>query len=109
YVERAENGDRFLVLLNGRRYEGNPGEADFRVMEFGRYETRIDAKEGVAPSETQKSRSTLALVKAPTNVNLGELVWRMGVPLSALILALLAIPMSFVNPRAGRSMNLLFA
>ena len=30
-------------------------------------------------------------------------------PLSALILALLAIPMSFVNPRAGRSVNLLFA
>jgi lipopolysaccharide export system permease protein len=109
YVEKAANGDRFLVLLNGRRYEGNPGEADFRVMEFGRYETRIDAKEGGTPNETQKSRSTLALLKAPTNVNLGELVWRLGVPLSALILALLAIPMSFVNPRAGRSLNLLFA
>ena len=45
----------------------------------------------------------------PTNANLGELVWRFGVPLSAIILALLAIPMSFVNPRAGRSVNLLFA
>lgn len=109
YVERAENGDRFLVLLNGRRYEGNAGEADFRVMEFDRYETRIDAKEGGAPAETQKSRSTWALFQSPTNVNLGELVWRLGVPFSALILALLAIPMSFVNPRAGRSMNLLFA
>ncbi len=109
YVERAPNGDRFLVLLNGRRYEGNPGEAEFRVMEFARYETRIDAKEGGTPNETQKSRSTRALFSAPTNVNLGELVWRLGVPISALILALLAIPMSFVNPRAGRSLNLLFA
>jgi len=36
-------------------------------------------------------------------------VWRVGVPLSALVLVLLAIPMSFVNPRAGRSANLLFA
>ena len=61
YVEVSPVGDRFLVLLNGRRYEGNPGEADFRVMEFERYETRIDVKEGVAPVETQKSRSTLAL------------------------------------------------
>ena len=34
---------------------------------------------------------------------------RIGVPVSALILALLAIPMSFVNPRAGRSVNLVFA
>ncbi len=29
--------------------------------------------------------------------------------MSALVLALLAIPMSFVNPRAGRSVNLLYA
>ena len=36
-------------------------------------------------------------------------MWRIGIPVSALILALLAIPMSFVNPRAGRSVNLLFA
>lgn len=109
YVETAPNGDRFLVLLNGRRYEGNPGEAEFRVMEFERYETRIEAKEGGTPNETQKSRSTQALLETPTNANLGELVWRLGVPVSALVLALLAIPMSFVNPRAGRSMNLLFA
>lgn len=109
YVETAPNGDRFLVLLNGRRYEGNPGEAEFKVMEFERYETRIDAKEGIEPVETQKSRSTLALIETPTNSNLGELVWRLGVPVSALILAFLAIPMSFVNPRAGRSANLLFA
>ncbi len=109
HVETSPIGDRFLVLLNGRRYEGNPGEADFRVMEFERYATRIEAKEGVAPLVTQKSLSTLALIESPTNTNLGELVWRIGVPLSALILALLAIPMSFVNPRAGRSVNLLFA
>jgi len=109
YVETSPNGDRFLVLLNGRRYEGNPGEAEFRVMEFERYETRIESKEGATPAETQKSRSTLDLLRAPTNGNLGELVWRFGVPISALVLALLAIPMSFVNPRAGRSLNLIFA
>ena len=109
FVETSPVGDRFLVLLDGRRYEGNPGEADFRVMEFERYETRIAAKEGAAPAETQKSRSTQALIETPTASNLGELVWRIGVPISALVLALLAIPMSFVNPRAGRSMNLLLA
>jgi len=35
--------------------------------------------------------------------------WRLGLPASALILSLLAIPLSFVNPRAGRSMNLVLA
>jgi len=108
-VEVSPAGDRFLVLLNGRRYEGNPGESEFKVMEFERYATRIASKEGAAPAVTQKSLSTLALIQTPTRTNLGELVWRIGVPLSALILALLAIPMSFVSPRAGRSVNLLLA
>ena len=38
-----------------------------------------------------------------------ELMWRLSVPISAVVLALLAIPLSFVNPRAGRSANLLLA
>jgi lipopolysaccharide export system permease protein len=109
FVEVSPVGDRFLVLLNGRRYEGNPGESEFKVMEFERYATRIEAREGEAPIVTQKGLSTLALIQSPTSTNLGELVWRLGVPLSALVLALLAIPMSFVNPRAGRSVNLLLA
>ena len=109
FLENAPNGDRFLVLLSGRRYEGTPGDADFRVMEFGRYATRIQTKEGDEPVATQKSTSTFGLVASPTRSNLGELLWRIGMPVSALLLAMLAIPLSFVNPRAGRSVNLLFA
>ena len=48
-------------------------------------------------------------MKERTPRNLAELSWRIGLPLSALILSLLAIPLSFVNPRAGRSMNLVLA
>ena len=108
-VETAPNGDRFIVMLDGRRYEGVPGEADYRVMEFERYEARVESAAGEEPVPTHKSLSTLALLQNPTHANRGELVWRIGIPLSALLLALLAIPMSFVNPRAGRSVNLLFA
>ena len=109
FSEYAPNGDRFLVLLSGRRYEGTPGEADFRLMEFERYATRIQTKEGDEPVATHKSTSTLGLIENPTRVNLGELLWRIGMPVSALVLALLAVPLSFVNPRAGRSANLLMA
>lgn len=108
-TETASNGDRFLVLENGRRYEGNPGEADFHVMEFERYATRIESGEGSEPAATPRNRSTLALIEGWTDAYRGEMVWRIGVPLSALLLALLAIPLSFVNPRAGRSMSLIFA
>jgi lipopolysaccharide export system permease protein len=110
FQETAENGDRFLVLLNGRRYEGEPGSTEYKVYEFARYAMRVEAAEARAPrAPTTKSVSTLDLLREPTARNLAELSWRVGLPASALILSLLAIPLSFVNPRAGRSMNLVLA
>jgi len=109
YQEIAENGDRFLVLVNGRRYEGAPGTPEYRVYEFERYAMRIEIGQAVARAPTTKTTSTVELMLEPTPRNLAELTWRVGLPVSALILSLLAIPLSFVNPRAGRSMNLVLA
>lgn len=108
-LERMPNGDRFLVLENGRRYEGTPGLADYRVMHFERYAVRIETREAQGIAQTPKSMPLLALAQQPTPPNLGELLWRLGIPLAALNLALLAIPLSFVNPRAGRTNNLILA
>src|SRR3954470_15944595 len=107
--EISPTGDRFLVLEHGRRYDGSPRDREYRVTEFERYAARIETREGVQPALTHKNLPTLALMRNPTDLNLGELLWRIGIPISALVLVLLAIPMSFVNPRAGRSINLLFA
>jgi lipopolysaccharide export system permease protein len=109
HTETAPNGDRFIVLQDGRRYEGAPGDEQYRVTEFGRYAARIETKESKGPAVTHKTQSTWALMQNPTNQNLGELLWRVGIPVSSLVLVLMAIPMSFVNPRAGRSVNLLIA
>jgi lipopolysaccharide export system permease protein len=108
-TETAPNGDRFIVLEQGRRYEGSPGDEQYRITEFDRYAARIETKENTEPERTHKNLPTWSLITNPTNANLAELVWRIGIPLSSLVLVLLAIPMSFVNPRAGRSANLLFA
>lgn len=107
--ESAQNGDRFVVLLNGSRYEGTPGEADYRVLDFERYWLRIDTREQPAEKASTKAMTTTDLVRAGTNAGQAELLWRVGLPLSALVLALLAIPLAFVNPRASRSVNLVFA
>src|SRR5437762_389225 len=108
-TETAANGDRFIVLEQGRRYEGSPGDEQYRLTEFDRYAARIETRENVEPQRNQKNLTTIQLMANPTKENLAELLWRVGIPVSALVLVLLAIPMSFVNPRAGRSANLLFA
>ena len=109
HTEMAENGDKFVVLSNGRRYEGAAGSAEFRTMEFQRYAIRMETAENLGIDQSAKNLSTLELLRNRTTQNKAELLWRLGVPFSALILALLAIPLSFVNPRAGRTNNLLFA
>ncbi|MEJ1959236.1 MAG: LPS export ABC transporter permease LptF [Nitrosomonadales bacterium] len=56
--ETAPNGDRFLVLLNGTRYEGTPGKLDFRIVEFERYAMRIEAAEAKQEDVPVQSLST---------------------------------------------------
>ncbi len=109
YQETAENGDRFLVLLNGTRYEGTPGQADFRIAQFERYAMRIEPAELRQSQPGVKTLSTWYLIQHADSWNLAELEWRVGLPLSALIMALLAVPMSRVDPRSGRSFNLIIA
>lgn len=109
FRETAANGDRFVVLQDGRRYEGEPGSASYRIMEFERYAIRMETSEARATQISSKTMSTSALIESGTNPSLAELLWRISLPVSALILALLAIPLSFVNPRASRSINLVFA
>ncbi|PWT72171.1 MAG: LPS export ABC transporter permease LptF [Proteobacteria bacterium] len=109
YTELAANGDRFLVMLNGRRYEGTPGQADYRIVRFERYAVRIEQSESKPYFPTEKSLPTRTLLDNPTRLNLSEFTWRIGLPVSALILSLLAIPLSAVNPRTGRLLNVLLA
>ena len=109
FIETAENGDRFVVLLNGRRYEGTPGTLDYRTVDFDRYALRIEPREAARTAPTRKAISTLDLLDDGGPEQLGELHWRLAQPLAVLIMALFAIPLSFVNPRSGRSWNLVLA
>lgn len=109
FQETLPNGDRFLVLLNGTRYEGTPGQRDYRIVEFERYAMRIESSVALPIQPIARTMPTPELWRNPTTWNLSELEWRLGLPISAAILALLAIPLSYVNPRVGRSLNLILA
>lgn len=109
YQTQSENGDRFLVLLNGRRYEGIAGIPDFKILEFERYAVRIEPYEAKLGAPTTSALSTASILAKKTALHQAEFQWRVSLPLSALILALLAIPLSFVSPRAGPSFNLMLA
>jgi lipopolysaccharide export system permease protein len=108
-LEDMPNGDRFIVLEHGRRYQGTPGAPDYRVIEFERLGRRIEPSEIRALPTSTKAIPTPALLVADGRVERAELFWRISVPVSALVLTLLAVPLAYVNPRMGRSFNLVAA
>lgn len=109
-IEPDGHGGQYLVLKNGRRYQGVPGRADFQSMEFERYSMRVATKVPVAGSELSvDAMSTPALLAVKNQYTMAELLYRISAPIMAVILMLLAIPLGFVNPRAGSSANLILA
>jgi len=108
-IETQESGHRYLVLEKGRRYDGELASAEMKMMEFERYGLRIDPKPISKVRTRSKNKLTRELLISGEAADLGELVRRIGVPVSAVLLTLLAIPLSAANPRMGRSINLVVA
>src|SRR5688572_18248877 len=67
HTESAPNGDRFIVLEQGRRYEGAPGDPEFRLTEFDKYAARIETKESKEVVPTHKNLPTWPRIPTRTN------------------------------------------
>jgi lipopolysaccharide export system permease protein len=109
YRTTAANGDSFLVMENGRRYEGERNTPEFTVTQFERYDIRIEPREVKNSPPTLRTTPSVELVCEHSNRSNSELQGRLAMPISALLMVMLAIPLSFVDPRAGRSANMIMA
>ena len=103
------NGDNFLVMEQGRRYEGVPNTPEFNSTQFESYAIRIEPAEVKHRAPSTQSVNSVDLIKDRNVTNIAELQWRLATPIAAFILVLLAIPLSFVDPRSGRSANMMIA
>ncbi len=105
-----KTGNKYIVLKNGLRYEVEPGLLNFKITEFKLY--KLVTQDGYAQKTSFNSnRQTLTELFAnyETNASKAEILWRFSIPISAIILVLLAIPLSYVNPRATKSTNIIVA
>jgi lipopolysaccharide export system permease protein len=109
-VSQDKDGNRILVLQHGRRYTGEPGSGAFEVAEFETYSLKLSEVDRIIrPELNSDTRPTWQLLSSDLPSDRAELAWRLSLPLCALILALLAIPLSYFNPRSGHAYNLVFA
>ena len=103
------DGAQFLMLSNGQRLENVIGESALKISDFEEYGVKTGDSGLFSESAPEaKLMSTRTLIKSPTRNNLSELAWRLGLALAAINFVILALALARVNPRGGRSSNMIF-
>lgn len=108
YVDE-KTGDRFLVLEDGFRYEGNPGMAGFRLSEYEQSAVRIQDSKVTPRLRNQDARSTAELFGSQEPRERAEMQWRISMPVSAVLLAILAVFLARTSPRQGKYSKIVVA
>lgn len=101
------SGVQYLVLVNGARHEVQAGSASYRALRFDSYAIRLAEPERPKEVTEVKTQATTDLMSRGDSLSRGELGWRLSLPLLVPVVALLALPLSRVNPRQGRFLKLL--
>jgi lipopolysaccharide export system permease protein len=115
-----QDGARYLLLTQGSRYTRTPDQADYQITGFERMGVRLSTinaqpvagnlPEAVRLANTpSREIPTLTLAVSRLPAWLGELSWRIGAPVSSLLLVLMAVPLAATNPRTGRALQLIAA
>ncbi|MEJ8823334.1 LPS export ABC transporter permease LptF [Variovorax humicola] len=108
-IETVDN-TRFLMLSNGQRLERPFDKSGLKISEFQTYGAKVGSDAATSPDDlAPRAQTTVALLANATRINRAELSWRLGMLLAACNFVLLALAVASVNPRVGRSGNLLFA
>jgi lipopolysaccharide export system permease protein len=106
------NGDRYVVLEDGKRVRragANAEPTEYEFASFARYGVRMNAAEIRDDPLQERATDTLTLLERATPSAHGWVFYRLSIPIAGLLLVLLAIPLAYVNPRLGRSINLIIA
>jgi len=97
---------RYMILEQGERIQGKPGDLNYVIEEFAEYAVRIEGKESLAREVPEAASSSLLWLsdKLP---DIAELQRRLAIPLGALLLSFIAVPLAQLSPRGGVYGNIL--
>jgi lipopolysaccharide export system permease protein len=104
-----DTGDSYMVFVNGTRYEGSPGQAGYRVMQFREQGVRIEVKGKVDNMSRESDVPTSRLLESEDAVYAAELQWRLSVPITVMVLVVLAVPLGSMSPRQSKHSGMVVA
>ncbi len=108
-TEDERTQDQFLVLVNGTRYEGNPGQPDYRVVDFEKYAVRIEPRNQTKLYLPIRARKNSEIMNNPEPQYRSEWYWRIAKVFTLPVLALFALALSHVDSRRGKSTGMVLA
>ncbi|WP_299264197.1 LPS export ABC transporter permease LptF [uncultured Psychrosphaera sp.] len=100
-VVEYDNGKQDLVLSQGHRYYTGKDNKSQRLT-FSEYQIQLQDKAVEKRSRNYAALPTLELAQSDELEAIAEFQWRIAIPLSIPILAMIAVPLASVNPRQGR-------
>jgi lipopolysaccharide export system permease protein len=96
-------GDLFLVVGPGERTELEPGKKNVKIIQFEQHGILIAKQAAGNPHRiTEWEKSPTMLWQSTKIKDEVELWWRISIPIILLVLALLAVPLSYIAPRKGQ-------
>jgi len=98
----TETGNKYLVLEQGYRYEGQAGDQDFTIAKYKTHSLLIEKGEEKQVRERHKALPTSTLLERGTSRDMAEVQWRTSSVIMTFILSLLAISLANAGPRKGR-------
>nr|WP_207628854.1 LPS export ABC transporter permease LptF [Photorhabdus cinerea] len=105
-VERPD-GRQEVILNRGTRYEGTAMLRDFRITEFNDYQAVVGHQVSAVDGDKVEQKSITQLWRDNDKDSRAEFHWRLTLVLSVLIMAMMVVPLSVVNPRQGRVLSML--
>jgi lipopolysaccharide export system permease protein len=98
-----KTGARYLELRNGYRYQGIPGQLDYKIVSFKRFGELIpEPEDSIRKAYPVDGRPTAELIKSDRGEDIAALQWRLSIPLTVPIVALIALSLSRTDQRRGR-------
>jgi lipopolysaccharide export system permease protein len=107
-IETIGENNNLLIFYNGQRYEGRPGDQDFRILEFSEHQLPLLNSGKKVEKEDLNLENMEFLYKQKTLQANAEIQWRISPSIALIILVLLSIPLSKVSPRQGQYGGIIF-
>lgn len=104
-----QGASRYLSLANGFRVEGGLDLPDFRTMRFARNDIELPDTQSRHRDRAEALRTINTLWASDLPSDRAELHWRIGLPISLVLLAMLALPLARSAPRSSQYGRILIA